>query len=84
MSEQKANCRNNIQIHFGGETKCLEVWAREKDLDARAVTYRYKCGVKLPRLFDPTPNGYIDWNAVQRNKKLNGTIKKHTKKEVAA
>lgn len=82
--EQKANCRNNIQIHFGGETKCLEVWAREKDLDPRAVAYRHKRGVKLPHLFAPTDHGYVDWNAVQRFKKKNGMIKHHTKKEVAA
>jgi hypothetical protein len=84
MVEQKANCRNSIQITFGGETKCLEVWAREKNLDARAVNTRRKKGVRLPELFDPTTNGYFDWNAQQKQKRKDGTIKRHAKKGVLA
>jgi hypothetical protein len=78
--EQKANCRNNVQIHFGGETKCIEVWSREKDLDVRIVSYRYHRGVKLPELFHPTPKKYIDYNANHRARKKAGLVKPRTKK----
>jgi hypothetical protein len=78
--EQKANCRNNVQIHYGGETKCIEVWSREKDLDVRIVSQRYHRGVRLPELFNPTPKKYVDYNANHRARKEAGLVKPRAKK----
>ncbi len=73
--EQQSNRRDNIRITYGGETLCLEEWARKKNMDSRTLMARYKRRVSLGNLFKPTKSGYTNWNEVARKRRLKAGVK---------
>ena len=57
--QQYKNKRQNIMITYQGKTMCAEDWAKETNINAQTIRWRYKKGWSIEKIFEqPLPKPY--------------------------